>query len=396
MRNRTLHRVFAKMFAFYRMEMFSTMALIVATLLSCSRTVTGQQSAEVEVVTIPYQILPLSVQMTVNDKGFEIDSFQSRFEGIMALHLTNHFLKSLPARSITDEPFTKEIFDKVELRTRLAKTYVGAPGGESRIEAAITGAAYFNFAQASDAPLGNATFTRQVMTTTTLEAFQGNEYLKMLDLYMDDDILREVTGMEITVENTLIAGGGFFDPLAQDDSNNRNVAAIAASILCVGFTGTALIIVFLVQKKKKRKRSGKSRKGEGDTQSPDGSPEAAAGEERAESGDGDADDFMDEWTQKITSIPLRLAGKMAKPKPQSRPATRQSRKVWLFCIAEEDDVVEGEPRVLTEEKDEDDDEDDVELAENPSGRNEQNQFDDVDLAAPADYEARLESHRVLL
>jgi hypothetical protein len=68
-------------------------------------------------------------------------------------------------------------------------------------------------------------------------------------------------------------------------------------------------------------------------------------------------------------------------------------------IAEEDDVVEGEPRIQTEEKDEDEfDEDadahDVELAER---QNDLQQFDDVDLAAPADYEPRLVgSHMVLL
>jgi hypothetical protein len=176
----------------------SSNALIFVTLLSCSRIVTGQQitvPGETSLgVVIPYQILPLAVKMTVRDKGFEIESFQSRFEGIMALHLTNHFLKALPNEAIAfDKPLIKDIFDKVELRTRLAKTYTGAPGGESRIEASISGAAYFNFDAASDAPAGNATYTRQVMTTTTLEAFQGPEYLKMLDLYMEDDILRELT-----------------------------------------------------------------------------------------------------------------------------------------------------------------------------------------------------------
>jgi hypothetical protein len=116
--------------------------------------------------------------------------------------------------------------------------------------------------------------------------------------------------------------------MAQDDSNDRNVAAIAAAMVCVGLAGVASLIFVLVQKKK-RKRSGKSRRGEGDTQgSLEQSPEAAAAEEGAV---GDSDVFMDEWTQKITSIPLRLAGKTPKPKSQSRPATRQSRKVWLFC-----------------------------------------------------------------
>jgi hypothetical protein len=78
-------------------------------------------------------------------------------------------------------------------------------------------------------------------------------------------------------------------------------------------------------------------------------------------------------------------------------------------IAEEDDVLEGEQpaRVMNEEKDEDFDEeeyDDVELAElppnstppkSPSGRNELKQFDDVDLAAPQDFNL-VPSHRVLL
>jgi hypothetical protein len=284
----------------------------------------------------------------VNDKGFDIESFQSRFEGIMALHLTNFFFQSLPwmDEAINDMPLTQDIFDKVELRTRLAKTYVGAPGGESRIEASISGSAYFNFVNVEDAPAGNATYTRQVMTTTTLEAFQGSEYLKMIDLYMEDDILRQVTGMEIFVENTLIAGGGFYDPnkLAgeESNSNNRNAAAIAASVVCVGLVAIGIGIFFLVRKKK-RKRSGNSsrRVGEGgDTQSQ--SPEQSIGvgpgatpSDDGESVDGasvaNSDVWMDEWTQKITSIPLRLAEKMARPKPQSRPATRQSRKVWLFC-----------------------------------------------------------------
>jgi hypothetical protein len=76
----------------------------------------------------------------------------------------------------------------------------------------------------------------------------------------------------------------------------------------------------------------------------------------------------------------------------------------LTGIAEEDDVLEGEPKVMTEEKDEDLDDgdyDDVELAElppkngSPSGRNELKQFDDVDLAAPEDF-SLVPSHRVLL
>jgi hypothetical protein len=86
----------------------------------------------------------------------------------------------------------------------------------------------------------------------------------------------------------------------------------------------------------------------------------------------------------------------------------------LFCfilffsltgIAEEDDVIEGEqPKVITEEKDgdfDDEDYDDVELAElppksgSPSGRNDLKQFDDVDLAAPEDFNL-VPSHRVLL
>jgi hypothetical protein len=65
-------------------------------------------------------------------------------------------------------------------------------------------------------------------------------------------------------------------------------------------------------------------------------------------------------------------------------------------------VLDGEPKILTEEKDGDfDDEeyDDVELAElpptSPSGRNELKQFDDVDLAAPEDF-SLVPSHRVLL
>jgi hypothetical protein len=77
----------------------------------------------------------------------------------------------------------------------------------------------------------------------------------------------------------------------------------------------------------------------------------------------------------------------------------------LTGIAEEDDVLEGEPKVLTEEKDAEEfdaeDYDDVELAElppksqSPSGRNELKQFDDVDLAAPEDF-GLVPSHRVLL
>lgn len=336
------------------------MALIVVTLLTGATSVMGQNQNEITVpgetdvqVVIPYQILPLSVKMTVNDKGFEIESFQSRFEGIMALHLTNHFLKSLPDEAVYGKPLIKDIFDKVELRTRLAKTYTGAPGGESRIEAAISGAAYFNFLTATDAPAGNATYTRQVMTTTTLEAFQGPEYLKMLDLYMEDDILREVTGMEISVENTLIAGGGFYDPViaGRNTTNSPNTVAIAVSVVFLGLATVGVVLFYLVQKKK-RKRSGKSlRVGEGDLQSPEqsavqGGVLSSVGEEGAgarigadglaEDGNSDtsSDVWMDEWTQKITSIPLRLAGKTkpgAKAKQQSRPATRQSRKVWLFC-----------------------------------------------------------------
>jgi hypothetical protein len=333
------------MFKILEMRRF-TMALIVATLMVTTTVVTGQQitvpGETVLGVVIPYQILPLSVKMTVSDQGFEIDAFQSRFEGIMALHLTNHFLKSLPREQTAwDEPLIKDIFDKVELRTRLAKTYTGAPGGESRIEAAISGAAYFNFAVATDAPAGNATYTRQVMTTTTLEAFQGPEYLKMLDLYLEDDILREVTGMEISVENTLIAGGGFYNAPQQGggSSSTPNTAVIAVSVVCLGLAAVGVILVYLVQKQKKRKRSGRSLRSAGDLQSPEQSVQGGGGAEEGtgtESGDGTSGDtpsdiWMDEWTQKITSIPLRLAGKTTKAKPHSRPATRQSRKVWLFC-----------------------------------------------------------------
>jgi hypothetical protein len=348
----------------------STMLLVAtATLLSSSLpTVTGQQQQQQQQITVPgevtvvvppvpYQILPLSVKMTVSDRGFEMESFQSRFEGIMALHLTNHFFQSLPTEAtataaVDEEPFVKSRFDKVELRTRLAQTYTGAPDGESRIEAAISGAAYFHFADAADAPAGNATYTRQVMTTTTLEAFQGAEYLKMLDLYMEDDILRLVTGMEISVENTLIAGGGFYDPGSQrggggsGSSSHPNTAAIAVSVVCLGLAAVGVVLFYLVQKKKRKQQSGKSlRIGEGDPQSPeqsqaqDGGAEygagtgAGAGAASDSAGYNSSDVWMDEWTQKITSIPLRLAGKTVKAKSHShsRPATRQSRKVWLFC-----------------------------------------------------------------
>jgi hypothetical protein len=329
-------------------NMFSAMSicqiLLSALLLLSSSVVMGQgivvgSSNSIDVITTPgvvspvlvsYQILPFTVKLTVNDKGFDMNTFQTRFEGIMALHLTNYFFKALPNGNEAWVPLNKDIFDKVELRTRLAKTYVGAPGGESRVEAGVSGAAYFNFANAYDAPLGNATLVRQAMTTITLEAFQGREYLTLLDLYLEDDILREVTGINLFVENTLIAGGGIVDPNVPDSPNDRNTAEIAASVACLFVVMVGLFIFFLVKNNKtKQKRGRRGRKGEGDTQSPEQSLE------QKEGATSDPDTWMDEWSRSITSIPLRDGDKnyikTAKPKHQSRPATRHARKVWLFC-----------------------------------------------------------------
>jgi hypothetical protein len=78
----------------------------------------------------------------------------------------------------------------------------------------------------------------------------------------------------------------------------------------------------------------------------------------------------------------------------------------LAGIAEEDDVVEGqEPKPLAEDDEDekcgDGDNDDVEQGgqgapDSPSGRNELNQFDDVDLSAPDDYEAQASSTRAIV
>jgi hypothetical protein len=175
-------------------------------------------SGVVSPVLVSYQILPFTVKLTVKDKGFDMDSFQTHFEGIMALHLTNYFFKALPNGNEAWVPLNKDIFawQGGQVGHATGQDACGSVRGESRVEdAGVSGATYFNFVEnAYDAPLGNATLVRQAMTTITLalEVFQGREYLNLLDLYLEDDILREVTRINLFVENTLIAGGGIQRP----------------------------------------------------------------------------------------------------------------------------------------------------------------------------------------
>jgi hypothetical protein len=350
-----------------------------------------------------YPTLSFDVKLTVNEVNVNMEAFQNRFQGIMALHLSNYFFASLPPAA-ADVELSNDNFDTVQLRSRMAKTYVGAQGGQSRIQAKITGVAIFAFDTAASIPAINSTLVRQTMTTLTLGAFQGNPYFQLLSLYTKDDILREVVDIEISVENTLISGGGLSDPSGGGSNpagtyDSPSGLAIAASIVLISMSVFAFALFLHVKQKKRKRRPKNSASGSSAAPSEPAGTDAQA----AEKCGSDTDSYLDEWTRSITSIPVRQGEKTAKPKNMPRPATRQSRKVWLFCIAEEDDVIEGESRDQSHSSSAETREDEMEeggrtaagcttagpVVDSPSGRNELHQFDDVDLSAPADFECRI-------
>lgn len=319
-----------------------------------------------------------------NQKVFQID-----LEITIKDHLEKALISDLPSTGV----ISKDAFQNITLKSQLTQIDSTLRDGEmvSVFQASFSGALHFESQDQLSVTGDYSTTFKNIFTT----AFQGESYWALVGDFVADDVLMIIEDVQINIGGRTIVlgevqelqGGGNNSPVSpaltsttagaspanQDASSSHKGLAIAAAVVfgVMSSMMTCIVIYLYVDRRKKHRRKKKSQRNDENQDDNDGAEE-------------NTDSWLDEWTRKITSIPLRQPiTKPTQPKVLPHPAKRQQLKNFLFCIAEEDDVIEEveQPSFVKAEGDDCILEDiDLDIPR---------QFDDVDAASPSDYEPRV-------
>lgn len=273
-----------------------------------------------------------SFNMMVFDDDIDLVGFQKALVEVTTTHLNELLVEKLS--SSTSDILSSTYFDEVLLESKVLRTFLGEDSSMtnssqavSRIQVSFDGTAEFSVpfhAKSRVTPKEESAIHAQVAG-----AFQGPWRSKLLERFEAHEQLQVIISLQVQVDDIAI----FVESKDEDKSGMRLITS-ASVLLAVSAVAIVAMLVHMRRQQRTQKPACHS------TESKMATPTERVESDSDDEHDGD-DMSLDEWSEKLTSIPVR---KNTRPIPTKRilprPARRQSRKNWLGCIAEEDGAAE--------------------------------------------------------
>lgn len=295
--------------------------------------------------SIRYPLPEVTMKILVLDEGLQVTEFQRELEKVTSMHLSANLRRALPETG----PLGLDSFIDVELVVAVVdKVPTNSTAADSRsrvvIETFVRGNSVF--ADHLMAPPSNSSEVNTFMLGLLRFSFgDEEEYARLIARYQASDALAGIKGVLITVQNTN------YTPPPPDKASPLNVAIIVVVVLLLVLV-LAMFYYFYqrrrrsllsrIKRREIKSRFGSKRRvtaGDTDVESDGGSPPRRPHTLQDQPG---PEEWMDEWAEKMTSIPLRQSSPPSKARgrrPLPRPAQRGSSD--LDAIVEESDVSES-------------------------------------------------------
>lgn len=337
-------------------------------------TVVGGVQVQQDAGPLKYPLPQFSMKISILEEGLDLSSFQLELEKVTAMHVSANLREELPPTG----PLGLDKFNEIELASLIVnkepanETQNGPDGKRVVIDINFfKGYSVFKFHQ--NAPPEEAPFVLTAMIKLITQSFATTEeYSRLISKYMATTALQNIKGCVISIDNPDYNGPDDDDDEAGNinDGNTALKRGVTAAVVLVllSLLGALVYYYFVIRKRRQtrilsKKRSSSNRpssarngndskklnSSDGGVETDDDCEDAQSDESGAQEAsplsplEPASDRVLDEWTQKLTSIPLTLTGignsisMMSKPKqrrPMPRPALQSKKTVCLNPIEE--------------------------------------------------------------
>ena len=309
---------------------------------------------------LKYPLPGATFKLLVEKIGFDEDTFAPELEKITAMHVSANLMSQLPPSG----QLGKDSYNEVEFRCAFlsVEPWNKTQTVDPRLSAQAYCQGYAVFQKHQQAPPTDSVYVRSAMDNLLKMSFGGEQYGMLIARYQASDILKIVKGAYITLDEPLPEGPG-------DDPNNGGagnfnegnpeepppsggggsgggaptvliVILVLVAVVCVAFI---LYVVWWRPRRRRRKDRFKKNKRKPKTLDDDDGhetdPMQTDDEESFPGHHGDG--WMDEWAEKITSIPLKTTKPRKQRHPVPRPAHRSKGNMQLQAIVEESERSES-------------------------------------------------------
>jgi len=294
---------------------------------------------------VPYKVMlpEFDIKAKVANNDVDFAKFQDAIEGVTSSHLDNYLDDVLPPKG----HFSVQNFQGFDLDSRLLHVFLGDEVAANNVQkwlvqASFSGSADFVGTQ-GESKAAEEDQVKEAFRQLLMMGLQDEQFSLFEKQLLSNEVLSDIESVDVIVDGEVIATGGSSKDKANeqpssDPKRKLTKVGMAAAIIfgCFVLMLTAFALYWYRQRKRKRrmrelarKRSKESTKTE-DSFSPSDAPE------------GDRDGWMDEWTKKITSIPLRDSAKpLSSPTRSSRRGHQNRINNHLGSITEEGSVSES-------------------------------------------------------
>lgn len=338
---------------------------------------------------VKYVLPTISMRMLILEDDTNKSNFKLEITQLMKSHLETIFKSAFPTSGILNI----DNYEEVEMEPVLEKRFQNERDSTGKYPVSVVRANFYNnrvrFIIRPDDILDTeseahmeaiSNLARSQLKDLVLTALTGEEYKLLIQGIKSNDVLKiiQTDGLSIVVDGRLVDGTGGWVMAGQEESSSGLSTFHLAAAIVFGSLGTILLFTTggVAYYYLNSRRNNLTPEGKG-----------VVGGLPGLQGDDASSGWLDEWTKSITSIPIRpvgadqkrgVAGARSTP---ARPARQARINNFLGRIPENEDDDENYGDGKEGPIDVDEIDDQHQLGEN--------QFNDVDLAGPEDYEPRV-------
>lgn len=357
-----------------------------------------------EIIDIPLEefYLELTILQENQPNDFDNGDYQRRMETLLQSHIT----EALPLVDETKHVVAQGNLKSLTLDTRMARFFTDKTAdSDSTVRISVEGSYSFNVSF----DVNDETRSRAVVEgkLALFDAFKGNTFLDFAEKVGRDSVLGISSDVSVFLDDVRVAKGVIHNVQGNtrnpgsgtgsdidvqqngDDDTGMSPIVVAVGIVFIAiaaFITTFLCLIYIKSGKLIKVKRTKS-----------GSQDTEESREQQETPPDES--FLDNWAMSIASIPFTFdtskrniaSKKQGLPHPAKRQAAASRRNI-LWCIAEEDDVAK-EPSSQSPRTHDPDVENLEEITSFDSvelKNSDPQKFDDVDGAAPSDYELEMQ------
>lgn len=297
-----------------------------------------------ENVTDLYYLPYFSLVLNVEKHESSLIIFQDRLDELVNQHLDVFFRQKIKETTL-QHGFIREVMlsSAYVWKELSSSTSIDSPNSyevRAHFDSHLEVAYFETTADGEDSRISDS-----IMNLFLIEAFQGDQYWTLVHAFLDDDILKTVNGMKVTVQ-----ADGYIQYNGQDPTTMEKAQKTGewTPTMFVGVVFAAISLVSMivmwsylcccarnsvwVRYARRRRRNLKDK--------PDSSTDDSHSTSSQHPGDDELEgQWLDAWAMSVTSIPLRVPAKPRKLKKTSpamrRPAHNHSS--YLNAITEADD-----------------------------------------------------------